>query len=117
MVRITIGRTVAQVCRDRVGPHDACYPQRAPECAASHRLSKACGIVVQVCAPAGTPAGRIRDDIDSTGGRCITRVSTGRIGVALGATDGDDSMSAVADHGDRILAAADDGDYPQQFGG
>jgi len=114
--RFTIGHAIAQVCGDRIGVRDACHPQRAPERAASHRLSEACGIEVQVCAPAGTPAGGIGNDVDSTGGGSIA-VFTGRIGVAPGAAGADGSSSACAEVGDRVLTAAGDGDDPQQFGG
>jgi hypothetical protein len=115
--RFTIGHPIAQVCGDRIGVRDTRHPQRAPERAASHRLSEACGIVVQVCAPAGTPAGGIGNDVDSTGGGSSIAVSTDRIGIALGATGADDSSSACADVGDRVFTAARDGDDPQQFGG
>ncbi len=65
----------------RVGLRDTGHSQCTPERAASRRLSEACGIEVQVCAPAGTPAGRIGDDVDPLGDLEIT----GRIGAALGA--------------------------------
>jgi hypothetical protein len=91
--RRTIGRAFVQVCRYCVGLRDTGHSKCTPERAASHRLSEACGIEVQVCAPAGTPAGRIGDDVDSIGDLDIT----GRIGAALG--------------------AARDGDDPQQLGG
>ncbi len=64
--RPAIGGAV-QILRDRAGLRDTRHPQGTTESAASHRQSQAIGVVVQMCSPAGEPAGRVRDEVDAAG--------------------------------------------------